>query len=130
MYFITKINTLEGKLVLIQFWTRKQLILLIIVTSNGYYKKDLTFDFTSRGQTGINTRVNSKYDKKQNIELAPQTVLLRGQTKSKSFGLMIVPNALVHAISSYKDQVPNFQNLRTISTGFGKNKDEKLKLSL
>ena len=33
--------------------------------------------------TGINKRVNSKYDKKQNIELAPQTVLLRGQAKSK-----------------------------------------------
>ena len=31
--------------------------------------------------TGINKRV--KYDKKQNIELAPQTVLLRGQAKSK-----------------------------------------------
>ena len=33
--------------------------------------------------TGINKRVNSKYDKKQNIELAPQTVLLRGQAKLK-----------------------------------------------
>ena len=33
--------------------------------------------------TGINKRVNWKYDKKQNIELAPQTVLLRGQAKSK-----------------------------------------------
>ena len=33
--------------------------------------------------TGINKRVNSKYDKKQNIELAPQTVLLRGQATFK-----------------------------------------------
>jgi hypothetical protein len=33
--------------------------------------------------TRNNERVNWKYDKKQNIELAPQTVLLRGQAKSK-----------------------------------------------
>ena len=36
--------------------------------------------------TGINKRVNSKYDKKQNIELTPQTVLLRGQAKCKCQG--------------------------------------------
>ena len=29
------------------------------------------------------TGINKRYDKKQNIELAPQTVLLRGQAKSK-----------------------------------------------
>ena len=33
--------------------------------------------------TGINQRVDWKYDKKQNIESTPQTILLQGQAKSK-----------------------------------------------
>ena len=35
---------------------------------------------------------------------------------------------VLHAISSYKDQVLNFPELRTISTGFGKINDQKMEI--
>ena len=92
-------NTLERKWSLIQFWARKRLVLLIIVTLLGMLKE--------RQKSIIWSRM-----------IVPNALVICFGKKYKKAFLPDSQEPEIHALSSCKDQVLNFQNLRTISTGF------------